>query len=120
MQLPPWAKNIVFSLVVFVLVAVMHHAGLPMTQRIEEYIGFVVSTDYTHEELAEQAAVYSRWREGLTWGETVAAVSGQLRDLIGIGRDDVAPSNVPQPSAGFTGSEPDGSSNRPTTNDNLK
>lgn len=54
-------KNILFALAILLIVGSIDEANLPYTQRIEEYIAFVLTTDFEYETYAERLSQWDPW-----------------------------------------------------------
>ena len=73
MDLLSLARNVAFALVLFLIAASVSYADLPLAGRLEEYIAFVLTTDFDYERWVEQAsgttllAGLARWRSALPW-----------------------------------------------------
>lgn len=60
-------KNSVIAVVLLIVVSALSYAGLPVTQRMEEYIAFVLTTDFETDILAEQAQQVAAWADDFSW-----------------------------------------------------
>jgi hypothetical protein len=54
MQPTRWVKNTLLGLIVLLIVVSFNRADLPASERVEEYIVFVLSTDFTFTRLHQQ------------------------------------------------------------------
>lgn len=70
MNLIGFVRNVVFALVFFVIAASISYVDLPLTNRMEEYIAFVLTTDFDVEAWiakAEQTRVWSDLSQWWAW-----------------------------------------------------
>lgn len=68
MDLSRLGRNLLFALVIFVIIGSIGHADLPATQRVEEYVAYVLTTDFDYERWLDAARASSWLPEGLDWG----------------------------------------------------
>lgn len=62
-----FGKNLLMALVLLGVIAVLHQSDLPATQRLEEYIAFVVTTDWDYAPLVEVSQSLGAWMPGDGW-----------------------------------------------------
>lgn len=53
MDLIRFGKNLLFALVLFLILASIHRVDWPVTQRFEEYVTFVLTTEFEYDPLVE-------------------------------------------------------------------
>lgn len=82
-------KQGAFILLVLVVAHSVYTMGWPVGTRMEEYLAFMAEADLEHRSLVETQAVFSQWREGLTWQGAVRSVSARLRSVF-----DTAPTSL--------------------------
>ncbi len=72
-NLPVFGRNLLFALILLMIVGSISYADLPLTQRVEEYIAFVLTTDFDYEAWIASAggqdflARMSAWRDRVPW-----------------------------------------------------
>lgn len=55
MDWPRFGKNLLFAAVLFLIVSSIDEADLPLANRMEEYIAFVLTTDFDYRRWFEEA-----------------------------------------------------------------
>lgn len=79
-----WWKNSLVALLVFVVVFALFRTGLPVSERVEEYIAFVLVTDFPHEALARQTEVFGEWSSAFEWWEGLRSAWERLKGLFSL------------------------------------
>ncbi len=64
MDLVRFGKNLLFALVLFLILASIHRVDWPVTQRFEEYITFVLTTEYVYDPLVQLTQRFTIWDGG--------------------------------------------------------
>lgn len=82
MQPARWIKNTLFAFILLLIIASVDRAGLPMTQRVEEYIAFVLTTDFTHEALSEQARQVGNFGGNFRLSDVLSGAADRLRQSV--------------------------------------
>lgn len=72
-----WArfgKNLLFAAVLFLIAASVDQADLPLANRLEEYIAFVLTTDFDHRRWIERARAldFFPWEFEAPWARRAA------------------------------------------------
>lgn len=76
-------RNLLFALILLLVMVTLDEANLPLTQRLEEYVAFVLTTDFDHGTLLARARSgwgwpaewnWPRWREW--FGERLTRLYG--------------------------------------------
>lgn len=91
-------RNSMIAVALLVVVTSMSKAGLPVTHRMEEYIAFVLTTDFEHELLTDQANQVASWAEGFGWVNDLGALWHSLETFVAPGRQ--VDSNTIHPGGG--------------------
>lgn len=72
-ELMGFVRNIVFSLIILLIAGSISYVNLPLTDRFEEYVAFVLTTDFDYEAWGEKVGgsdLFTRiaqWRTSLPW-----------------------------------------------------
>lgn len=66
MRLTTFVRNVLFALVLLLLVATIGEADFAFTRGIQEYIAFVLTTDYDYKPWLDTVRAQVGWSE-LTW-----------------------------------------------------
>lgn len=81
MDLVRFGKNVLFALALLAIIAAINEADLPATQRLEEYIAFVLTTELEYGPLVELGQNFTLFGEGAgfrnwwgRWRDDVPAV----------------------------------------------
>lgn len=75
-------RNVIAAIVLLIVVSSVSYAGLPVTQRIEEYIAFVLTTDFETDMFADQAQQVAAWAEGISWVSDLGVLWHRLETLV--------------------------------------
>lgn len=75
-------RNSIIAIALLVIVSSVSYAGLPVTQRMEEYIAFVLTTDFEPDILADQAQQVATWAEGFSWVSDLGVLWHRLETLV--------------------------------------
>lgn len=69
-----FGKNALFAAVLFLIVSSIDRADLPLTNRMEEYIAFVLTTDFDYRRWLEEAKALDLlpWELALPWSRGTA------------------------------------------------
>lgn len=73
MDLWQFLRNLALAVVLFLIAASVGYADLPLADRLEEYIAFVLTTDFEYQVWLERAegtpllAGLARWVSALSW-----------------------------------------------------
>lgn len=73
MNLVAFGRNLLFALVLLLIVGSISYADLPLTNRLEEYIAFVLTTDFDYEAWIANAGgrdfldEIAQWRARIPW-----------------------------------------------------
>jgi hypothetical protein len=59
-----FGKNLLFAVVLFLILASIHRVDWPVTQRFEEYITFVLTTEYVYDPLVQLTQRFTIWDGG--------------------------------------------------------
>lgn len=65
-----FARNVIFSVVLLLIIGSVSYVNLPLTDRFEEYVAFVLTTDFDYEVWVEKAAgpdLFQRFSQMWTW-----------------------------------------------------
>ena len=75
-------RNTVIAVVLLVVVSAVSYTGLPVTQRLEEYIVFVLTTDFETDMFAAQAEQVAAWAEDFSWARDLGVLRHLLEALV--------------------------------------
>jgi len=72
-----WArfgKNLLFALVLFLIASSIDQADLPLANRLEEYVAFVLTTDFDYRRWIEEAKALDLipWEFEMPWARRAA------------------------------------------------
>ncbi|MFS8665751.1 MAG: hypothetical protein LOD84_08780 [Limnochordales bacterium] len=77
-----WAgfvRNVLMALILLLLVAAIEEANLPFTQGVQEYLAFVLTTDFDYEPWLEYVQAQLAWPD-LSWVPVLGGATGPPAD----------------------------------------
>jgi len=87
-----FGKNLLFAAVLFLILASIHQVDWPVTQRFEEYVAFVLTTEYAYDPLVQLTRRFAVW-------EGSGGVRGWLERWRGLGETAVPAGGPADPGA---------------------
>lgn len=80
-------KNAIIAVALLIVVVAVSKAGLPVTHRMEEYIAFVLTTDFEHEMLEDQANQVSNWAGEIGWINDLGVLWNRIESFVAPARE---------------------------------